>query len=236
MPSLSLDASISCRESIVVWECEGSAFTSTARCYRFLASEWDLLVEGFGGDDAALDGLGVSRDDFFKVFSNDLSASPAIGRFALRMIEGSPERATSAAIRFTERNRPRSGLLRELCLRGLKYNGRTNWASYSTALTAGEVLGRNFAGDAVLEDQLLTTINSNPSDTGSIMALCEGWSTSGRFLALRSRFDPDSLGVAVHLRLATVLSEPERFVEAIHWASDNLQGDFGRVPLIGYLP
>ncbi len=124
-----------------------------------------------------------------------------------------------------ERSRPRSGFLRELCLRGLSYNGRTNWDSFSTVLTAGEVLGRNFAGDRALEDQLIAAVSTNVRDSGSIMALCEGWPTSERFLALRSRFDPRTHSVPVYLRLRTVLSRSDRFVDSIGWASDNLQGD-----------
>jgi hypothetical protein len=115
--------------------------------------------------------------------------------------------------------------LRELCLRSLSYNGHTNWESFSTGLTAGEVLGRNFPGDGALEDQLIAAVSANVRDSGSIMALCEGWPTSERFLALRSRFDPRNYHVPVNLRLTTVLSASDRFVEALGWASDHLQGD-----------
>ena len=126
----------------------GIAFHKIREMLRFVAAEWDSIVEELGGEDAALNKLGVPREDFFEVFGNDLNASPAMSSLALRLIENSPNGAPAAAIRFAERYRPRSGFLRELCLRSLNYNGRTNWDSYSTALTAGEALGRNFSGDS----------------------------------------------------------------------------------------
>jgi hypothetical protein len=191
---------------------------------RFVASEWGSIVQGLGGEDAALERLGVARTDFFEVFSNDLNASPAISSLALRLIENLSKGAPAAAIRFAERCRPRSGFLRELCLRSLNYNGRTNWESYSTALTAGEVLGRNFSEDGALEDRLIAAVSANLSDPSAIMALCEGWPTSGRFLSLRPRFRPADHSVPVYLRLTTVLSDAARFVEGVMWASDNLKG------------
>jgi hypothetical protein len=192
---------------------------------RFVAAEWRAIVEAFGGEDAALASLGVERNNFFEVFGNDLNASVAISTFALSLIDNSPTGAPASAIRFAERSRPRSGFLRELCLRSLSYKGHTNWDSFSTALTAGEVLGRNFPGDEALEDQLVAAVNANVLDSGSIMALCEGWPTSERFLALRSRFDPRNYHVPVNLRLTTILSASDRFVAALDWASDHLQGD-----------
>ena len=111
---------------------------------KFVATEWAGIVESLGGEDAALEALGVSRDDFFDTFGNDLSASEVIGALALRLIENAPDHVPAAAIRFAERARPGSGFLRALCLRSLNYNGRTNWDTYSTALTAGEALGQEF--------------------------------------------------------------------------------------------
>jgi hypothetical protein len=209
----------------------GIAFHKFREMLRFLATEWGSIIEELGGEDAALNRLGVSPKHFFEVFGNDLSASPAISSLALRLIENSPNGAPAAAIRFAERYRPRSGFLRELCLRSLNYKGGTNWDSYSTALTAGEVLGRNFSEDSGLQDQLIAAVNANPSDPGAILALCEGYSTSERFLALRSRFRPTDHGAPVFLRLATVLFEPQRFVEMLSWASNNLHGDLWESPL-----
>jgi hypothetical protein len=197
---------------------------------RFVAAEWTGIVASLGGEDAALAALSVSRDDFFDTFGNDLSASEAIGAFALRLIENAPDRVPAAAIRFAERTRPGSGFLRDLCLRGLNYNGRTNWDTYSTALTAGEALGRNFAGEQALENQLLAIVNADTRDAGAVMALCEGWPRSDRFLAMRSRFRTNEHSVAVSMRLTTVLSTPERFADALGWAADNLQGDLWESP------
>jgi len=197
---------------------------------RFVATEWAGIVESLGGEDAALAALGVSRDDFFDTFGNDLSASEVIGALALRLIENAPDHVPAAAIRFAERVRPGSGFLRDLCLRSLNYNGRTNWDTYSTALTAGEALGRNFSGERAVEDQLLATVDANTRDAGAIMALCEGWPRSDRFLAMRSRFRSNEHGVAVSMRLTTVFSTPERFTDALGWAADNLQGDLWGSP------
>ena len=115
-------------------------------------------------------------------------------------------------------------------MRGLNYNGRTNWDTYSTALTAGEALGRNFAGEQALENQLLAIVNADTRDAGAVMALCEGWPRSDRFLAMRSRFRTNEHSVAVSMRLTTVLSTPERFADALGWAADNLQGDLWESP------
>jgi hypothetical protein len=197
---------------------------------RFDATEWAGIVESLGGEDAALAALGVSRDDFFDTFGNDLSASDAIGVLALRLIENAPDHVPAAAIRFAERARPGSGFLRDLCLRSLNYNGRTNWDTYSTALTAGEALGRKFSGERALEDQLLATVDADTRDAGAVVALCEGWPRSDRFLAMRSRFRTNEHGVAVSMRLTTVLSTPERFAAALGWAADNLQGDLWESP------
>jgi hypothetical protein len=97
-------------------------------------------------------------------------------------------------------------------------------------LTAGEALARSFSGEIVLEDQLLTMVDANLSDPGAIIALCEGWSRSERFLALRSRLKPTDHGVPIYLRLSTVLSEPEHFVGALRYAADNLHGDLWESP------
>jgi hypothetical protein len=190
---------------------------------RFVSAEWASIVDGFGGEDAALAALGVERRDFFNVFGNDVSSSNAISAFSLRLIEDSPYGVPAAAIRLVESARPGTGFLRELCLRSLNYNGRTNWESFSTALTAGEVLGRNFASEQGLEDLLIDNVNADPRDPGSIMALCEGWSGSARFRAMR--FRGNQLSIHVSFRLTTVLSPPDRFVDALTWAADKLKGE-----------
>jgi hypothetical protein len=192
---------------------------------RFVATEWDAFVEALGGDDAALAALGVERKDFFEVFGNDLNASEAITGFALEMLDSSSKGATAAAIRFAERCRPRSGFLRELCLRSLNFEGSSNWDSFSTSLTAGEVLGRNFSGDSGLEKHLVDTVSANIRHRGAIMALCEGWPRSKAFLALRSQFNPQQQSVPIFLRLTTVFAPPHHFADTVGWASDTLEGD-----------
>jgi hypothetical protein len=87
---------------------------------RLVATEWATVVEGLGGDDAALEVLGVERRSFFEVFGNDINSSKAMTDFAQRLIEESTNGVPAAAIRFVEQNRPNSGLLREICLRGLR--------------------------------------------------------------------------------------------------------------------
>ena len=191
---------------------------------RFSAAEWETLAEALGGDEAVLVALGIERKNFLEVFGNDLNASGAIAGFALQVLDSASAGATAAAIRFAEHCRPRSGFLRELCLQSLKYQGTSNWDSFSTSLTAGEVIGRNFSGDTGLENQLVATVNANIHDSGAIMALCEGWPTSKGFFALRSRFDPQQQRVPIVLRLTTVLSAPDHFVDTLGWASDNLEG------------
>ena len=126
---------------------------------------------------------------------------------------------------------PGSGLLRQLCLSGLHYNGRTNWDTFSTAITAGEVLGRHFASDHGLEDQLICTLDDDPRDAGSIMALCEGWPASTALQSLRSRLTGKSqLPTPVAFKLMSVAAPPDRLVDALAWAADELQGDLWDSP------
>jgi hypothetical protein len=193
---------------------------------RLVATEWGAIVESLGGESAALAALGVERKDFFDVFSNDLEASKAIRMFALGLIDGTTnDGAPAAAIRLVERARPGSGFLRELCVRSLRFNGRSNWDSFATALTAGEVLGRNFAADSDIEKHLLENLNVDPRDAGSIAALCEGWPTSGAFDALRVRLqDNPDLPVPVVFKLMSVASTPERLVDGLVWAANELEG------------
>jgi hypothetical protein len=71
----------------------------------------------------------------------------------------------------------------------------------------------------------MENLNTDPRDPGSIVALCEGWSDSTRFRAMRPRFDHNQLRVPVWFRLAAVFSQPDRFVAALTWAADSLQGE-----------
>jgi hypothetical protein len=195
---------------------------------RFVASEWESIAEGLGGDDAVLAALGLKRHDFFDVFGNDVNSSKAIRTFSLSLLEGSTGGAPAAAIRLVERIRPSSGFLRELCLRSLKYNGCSNWDSFSTTLTAGEVLGRNFASDEGLEDQLTSNLDRDPFDTGTIVALCEGWPKSAALRALPARLRGERLSIPVSLKLMSAITPTDRLIETLVWAANELKGDLWR--------
>jgi hypothetical protein len=203
---------------------------------RLVASEWASIVEALGGDDAALGVLGVERENFFEVFGNDVDLSKAMTAFALSLVESSTKGAPAPAIRFVERIRPNSGLLRELCLSGLRYTGHTNWDTFSTTITAGEVLGRNFSSDHGLEDHLTHNLEENPRDAGTIMALCEGWPASTALQALRSRLGGGpQLPIPVAFKLMSVVTPPDRLVDALTRAADTLQGDLWE-SLVHWIP
>ncbi len=198
---------------------------------RLVASEWASIVEGLGGNDKALTALGVQRENFFEVFGNDIESSKAMTTFALGLVEASTKGVPAPAIRFVERVRPSSGLLREVCLRGLHYSGNTNWDTFSTAITAGEVLGRNFSSDQGLEDQLSRGLDQNPRDDGAIMALCEGWPTSAALPALRLRLTGQpQLPIPVTFKLMSTITPEDRLVEYLAWAANELGGDLWESP------
>jgi hypothetical protein len=204
----------------------GIGLRSHREMLRFVASEWFSIVEGFGGEAAALAAIGVNRDDFCEVFGNDFDASTDVKAFALRLIdEGASKGASEAAIRFVERARPRSGFLRELCLRSLRYDNRTNWESHVTALTAGEVLGRQFATDQDLEKRLTTIVQNDPRDIGALIALCEGWPKSASLESIYARLSDDArVPIAVAFRLMSIFSPSEHLQKSLQWAVDYLQG------------
>jgi hypothetical protein len=198
---------------------------------RLVASEWASIVEDLGGDDAALAALGVERDNFFEVFGNDVGSSKAMTAFALGLVEASTKGVPAPAIRFVERIRPTSGLLCELCLSGLRYAGHTNWDTFSTAITAGEVLGRHFASDHGLEDKLRRNLDQNPRDAGSIMALCEGWPASTTLQNLRARLTGGPrLPIPIAFKLMSVVTPPGRLVDALALAANELHGDLWESP------
>jgi hypothetical protein len=107
-----------------------------------------------------------------------------------------------------------------------RHKGRSNWDSFSTTLTAAEALGRNFASDQGLEDQLSSNLDRDPCDTGTIVALCEGWPKSAALQALRSRLRGEpQLSIPVSLKLMSVITPTDRLIEALVWAANELQGD-----------
>jgi hypothetical protein len=161
------------------------------------------------------------------VFGNYLDASTAIRALALRFInDGARVGAPAPAIKLMERAHPGSGLLRELCLVSLTYDGHSNWDSFSTTLTAAEVLGRNFGGDQHIEAQLLEKLKINPVDVGAISALCEGWPSSPAFAeAFAGLKNHSRLPVALHFKLICAGSPPDKVADALAWAASELQGD-----------
>ncbi|MGY4234994.1 hypothetical protein ACVIIW_003941 [Bradyrhizobium sp. USDA 4449] len=198
---------------------------------RLVATEWASIREALGGNEAALNALGVERKQFFEVFANDIDSSKAMTEYALSVIEESANAVPASAIRLVERVRPNSGLLRDICLRGLSYNGSSNLDSFLTTMTAGEVLGRSFSLDRGLEDQLTKMLDRNPRDTGAIMALCEGWPASTALPALRSRLQGQpQLPIPVMFKLMSTISPEEIFVGALGWAAENLEGDLWESP------
>ncbi|WP_426413463.1 NACHT domain-containing protein [Bradyrhizobium ganzhouense] len=198
---------------------------------RLVAAEWAAVVEGLGGEDEALNVLGVQRGNFFEVFGNDIDSSKGMTKFALSLVEASSNGLPAPAIRFVERNRPNSGLLRDICLRGLSYSGQTNWDTFSTVLTAGEALGRNFSSDQDLEARLTRDLEADPRHAGTIMALCEGWPKSVALQALRTRLEGQpQLPIPVMLKLVSVISRPDRLVEVLEWAASELQGNLWESP------
>jgi hypothetical protein len=194
---------------------------------KFLASQWASVAQGFGGDEEALKALRMNRRDFFDVFGNYLDASAAIRNFALRMIDDEAKNGASApAISLVERAHPASGYLRELCLKSLKFKGSSNWESFATAMTAAEILSRNFPADESVEAELLQNLVVNPRDPGTIAAICDGWATSNVFQTMQAKIsDAPPLPLPVQFKLISAASPPERLVGALVRAATQLQGD-----------
>ena len=144
---------------------DGLGFDASHEILHLTATEWASIVHYFDGNEAALAALGVDRRYFFDVFGNYLDASNEIKAFALHLIDQDREQgAPAAAIRLIDRVHPRSGYLRELCLKSLNYNGRHPWESFSSAMTAAEVLGSNFRADKEIEAILFRNLDVNPTD------------------------------------------------------------------------
>jgi hypothetical protein len=146
---------------------------------RLVAEQWRILAAYYGGDNEALAALGVGHSDFFHTFEDYLESSPEIRALALRLIDeyfqGS---APGAAIKLVEHARPASGYLREICLKNLAHGDTATWSAFSAALTAGEVLSRNFVGDEQTEAELLWRVNADPLSPGLIAAISDGWAAT----------------------------------------------------------
>jgi hypothetical protein len=113
-----------------------------------------------------------------------------------------------------------------LCIKSLGYGGSTNWGSYSAALTAGEILGRNFAGDQPTQTELLTRLGASPRSPGVIAAICEGWPNTSTFDALRSQLGQSpGLPIPLHYKVASIASSADALTDALAWGATELLGD-----------
>ena len=198
---------------------------------RLVATEWRALAAYCGGDNEALAALGVNHGGFFDTFGDYLESSFEIRALSLRLIdEHFRGPAPPAALRLIERARPTSGYLREICLKSLAHSGPTNWPSFSAALTAGEVLSRNFVGDQQTEAALLQRVNADPLSPGLIAAIADGWPTSPLMEALKAKLQQGvGLPIPVHFKLVAAVSPPDKFVEALSHGAKLLAGrGFGK--------
>jgi hypothetical protein len=133
--------------------------------------------------------------------------------------------APAGALRFMERVRPATGYLRELCIKSLGQDDSTNWRLYSSALTAGEILGRNFAGDQQTETELLARLSASPRSPGVIAAICEGWQNTSTFEALRSQLRKSRLPIALHYKVASIASSADKLTDTLAWGATELVGN-----------
>jgi hypothetical protein len=194
---------------------------------RLVVTEWPVLAAHFGGDDQALAALKINASDLFDLFPSYVEGAPEFKALGLRIIEEKLQNSAPAgALRFVERVRPATGYLRELCLKSLGDGGPTNWRSYSAALTAGEILGRNFDDDYPTEMELLARLRITPSSPGVIAAICEGWPNTSMFEALRSQLGQSPrLPIALHYKVASIASAAETLTDALGWGATKLLGD-----------
>jgi hypothetical protein len=194
---------------------------------RLVATEWPVLAAHFGGDDQALAALKINPPELFGIFPSYVEGAPEFKALALRIVEEKFQNgAPAGALRFIERARPGTGYLRELCIKSFGYDGPTNWGSYSAALTAGEILGRNFAGDQQTETELLARLGASPRSPGVIAAICEGWPNTSTFEALRSQLGQSPrLGIALHYKVASIASSADTLTDALAWGATELVGD-----------
>ena len=198
---------------------------------RLVATEWAVLAAHFGGDDQTLAAFKIDAADLFRIFPSYVEGAPEFKALALRIVEERFQNgAPAAALRFVERVRPATGYLRELCIKSLdERSDQTNWGSYSysDALTAGEILGRNFAGDRQTEKELLARLGTTPDSSGVIAAICEGWPNTSTFEALRSHLaQSPRLPIALYYKVASIVSSAETLTDALVGGAAELIGDF----------
>jgi hypothetical protein len=194
---------------------------------RLVATEWPVLAAHFGGDDQALAAFKINPPDLFDIFPGYVESAPEFKALMLRIVEERFQNgAPAGALRFIERARPGTGYLRELCIKSLGYDGPTNWASYSAALIAGEILGRNFAGDRQTETELLARLGTIPRSPVVVAAVCEGWPGTSTFEALVSQLgESPRLPIALHYKVASIASSADTLTGALAWGATEFVGD-----------
>jgi len=194
---------------------------------RLVATEWPVLAAHFGGDDPTLAALMIDPRDFFDIFPYYIEGAPEFRALALRIVEETFQNgAPAGALRLIERARPGTGYLRSLCIKSFGDDDLTNWRSYSSALTAGEILGRNFTGDQQTQTELLARLGTSPKAPGVIAAICEGRPNSSMFEALISRLGPrPGLPIALHYKVASIASNADTLTDALAWGASELVGD-----------
>lgn len=208
---------------------------------RALAEGWGQFESVLGGTDVALGRLQIQRRKFLDEFGPYLGLSESLKTAALAAIEA--EAASGAfipagALRFLERERPASGLLRTLCLQSLDGRARDindgEWSRFAASMTAAEILGRHFANDPPVVSELLARIEAQSDSAppeGFVAVICEeGWSRFsfsqqvGESL-LRSK-SCGEFSVAVQMKLACAFSPPQEAANALSSACVQLTGSY----------
>ena len=203
---------------------------------RFLAENWGNLVDAVGGAEEMLDRLRFSHHDFLEDFGPHLGVNDRIKAFAFELIEAESKNGLPAsALRFVARERPGSGYLMEICERSLDHVASSSWSpwsSFTSRSTAGEILGRNFADDDTILEQLAGRLNRKLEDEGAIAALCEGWPTSETLRRIADRLDAESshLFTPVALKLVFTISPPIRVASVTSDVAERFFGDLWEAP------
>jgi len=116
-------------------------------------------------------------------------------------------------LRFIGRVRPKSNLLLDYCLQGIRTQ-----AGLESVIVAAELLGTQFGGDEnVLERIASANVDELAYDSGVIIALCEGWAESEILeqILLRIREQERRVPYPVFFQLASRKSPSQFLFDAI---------------------
>jgi hypothetical protein len=81
-------------------------------------------------------------------------------------------------------------------------------------------------GDEQTEAELLRRVNADPLSPGLIAAISDGWAATPFMAALKANLQRGvRLPIAINFKLVAAVSPPDRFVEALVWGVNHLQGD-----------